>query len=100
MFCRMMVLTSRIHLAILINTLGHQNFFEEVLCLMGFTRTDVTLSGLRHMWKHKEHGRMYSGLQKVKRRRRLKQRDWMIEGTTKMEEELDAKEGRGYSSGI
>jgi hypothetical protein len=45
-----------------------------------------------------EYGRMYSGLRKVKRRRRIKQRDRMIEGTTKME--LDAKEGRGYSSGI
>jgi hypothetical protein len=41
---------------------------------------------------------MYSGLGKVKRRQRIKQRDQMIEGTAKME--LDAKEGRRYSSGI
>ena len=41
---------------------------------------------------------MYCGLWKVKLMRRTKQRDRMIEGTKKME--LDAKEGRGYSSGI
>jgi hypothetical protein len=45
-----------------------------------------------------EYGRTYSGLRKVKRRRRIKQRDRMIEGTKKME--LDAKEGRECSSGI
>ena len=41
---------------------------------------------------------MYSGLWKVKRKQRIKQRDWMIEGTAKMEKE--AKEGMGYSSRI
>jgi hypothetical protein len=92
--CRTMVLTSRIHLAIGIDTLGHQSFFST----MGFTRTRVTFSGLRRMWKNKEYGRMYSGLRKVKRRRRIKQRDRMIEGTKKMV--LDANEGRGYSLGI
>jgi hypothetical protein len=86
------------HLAIGINMLGHQSFFEEVSCSMGFTRTDITFSGLRRMSKKKEYGRMYSGLWKVKRRRRMKQRDQMIKGMTKMK--LDAKEGRGYSSGI
>jgi hypothetical protein len=96
--CRTMVLTSRNHLAIGINTLGHQRFFEEVFSTMGFTRTHVTFSGLRRMWKKKEYGRTYSGLRKVKTRRRIKQRDRMIEGTKKME--LDAKEGREYSSGI
>jgi hypothetical protein len=96
--CRTMVLTSRIHLAIRIDSLGHQSFFEEVFSTMGFTRTHVTFSGLRRMWKKKEYGRTYSGLWKVKRRRRIKQRDPMIEGTKKME--LDAKEGREYSLGI
>jgi hypothetical protein len=61
---------------------------------MGFRRTHVTFSGLRQMWKRKEYGRTYSGLQKVKRRRRIKRRDWMIEETKKMEL-LDAKEGPG-----
>jgi hypothetical protein len=96
-FCRTMVLTSRINLAIGIDTLGHQSFFEELFYSMGFTRTAMTLLGLRRMWKKKEYGRMYSGLRKVKRRRRIKQRDRMIEGTAKMD--LDAKEGMGYSSG-
>jgi hypothetical protein len=47
--CRTMVLTSPIHLAIGIDTLGHQSFFEEVFSTMGFTRTHVTFSGLRRM---------------------------------------------------
>jgi hypothetical protein len=38
-----------------------------------------------------------AGLRKVKRRRQMKQRQCMIEGTAKME--LGAKEGRGYSRG-
>jgi hypothetical protein len=59
---------------------------------MGFKSTNVTFSRLRGMWKKKEDGQMYSGLQKVKLR------DLIIEGMTKME--LDAKEGRGYSSRI
>jgi hypothetical protein len=97
-YCKSMVLTSRIHLAIGIDTLGHQCFFQEIFESMDFTETELTFSGLRRMWKKKEYGRMYSGLRSVKRRRRMKQRDRMIEGTRKME--LDAKEGRGYSSGI
>jgi hypothetical protein len=97
-YCKTMVLTSRIHVAIGIDTLGHESFFEEVFNSMGLTTTDVTSCGLRRMWKKKEYGRMYSGLRTVKRRRRMKQRDRMIEGTAKMEK--DAKEGRGYSSGV
>jgi hypothetical protein len=93
-----MVLTSRINLAIGIDTLGHETFFEEVFYSMGFTRTDMTFLGLRRMWKRKEYGQMSSGLQKVKRKRMIKQRDRMIEGTAKME--LDNNEGRGYSSRI
>jgi hypothetical protein len=57
-FCKTMVLTSRIHLAIGIDRLGHASFFEEIFCSMGFTATDVTFSGLRQMWKNKENGRM------------------------------------------
>ncbi len=96
--CRTMVLTSRIHLAIGIDTLGHESIFKEVFRSMGFTSTHVTFTGLRQMWKKKEYGRTNLGLRKVKRRRRMKQRDPMIEGTKKME--VDAKEGRGYCSGI
>jgi hypothetical protein len=43
--------------------------------------------------KKKEYGRTYSGLRKVKRRRQIKQRDLMIEGTKKME--LNAKKKAG-----
>jgi hypothetical protein len=48
--CRTIILTSRIHLAIGIDALGHQSFFEEVFSTMRFTRTHVTFSGLRRMW--------------------------------------------------
>ena len=41
---------------------------------------------------------MYCGLPRVKRRRRIKQRDKTIEGTAKMEQ--DAKDGRDYSLGL
>jgi hypothetical protein len=96
-FCKTMVLTSRFHLAIGIGTLGHESFFEEVFQAMGFTRRDITMLGLRRMFKRKEYGWMYLGPWKVKGRRRMKQIDRTIEGTAKME--LDAKEGRGYSTG-
>jgi hypothetical protein len=81
-----------------IDTLGRVSFFEEIFCSIGFTATGVTFSGLRHMRKKKEYGRIYSGIWKVKRRRRMIQRDLMIEGMNKMD--VDAKEGQGYSSGI
>jgi hypothetical protein len=82
-----MVLTSRINLAIGIDTLGHAKVCEELFETMGFTHTELTFSGLRRMWRRKEFGRIYSGLRTVKRRRCFKQRDKMIEGTKKMEEE-------------
>jgi hypothetical protein len=91
MYCRTMVLTFRIHLAIGIDTLGHASFFEEIFSSMGFTATHMTFLALTRLWKNKEYGKMYCGLRKVKLRRRMKQRDRMIEGTKKME--LDAKEG-------
>jgi hypothetical protein len=51
------------------------------------------------MSRKKEYGQSYSGLASTKRRRCINQRDRMIDGTKKMEE--DAKDGgRGYSSGI
>jgi hypothetical protein len=59
--------------------------------------TNITMLGLRRMFRRKEYGRMYSGLRKVKRRSQMKQRDCIIKGTAKME--LDANKGRGYSMG-
>jgi hypothetical protein len=50
------------------------------------------------MWRKKEYGRIYGGLPVVKRRRRINNRNRMVEGTLKMEE--DAKDGRAYSLGI
>jgi hypothetical protein len=62
------------------------------------TWTELTFSGLRRMWRTKEFGRIYSGLRKVKLRRRIKQRDKMADVSKKTED--NAKAGRGYSSGI
>jgi hypothetical protein len=78
--------------------MGHAKVYEELFETMGLTHTELTFSGLRRMWQKKEFGRIYSGLRTVKRRWRIKQRDKMIKGTKKMEE--DAKGGRDYSSGI
>jgi hypothetical protein len=89
----MMVLTSRINLAIGIDMLGHESFFQEVFYSMGFARSKMAIVRLRKMWKRKEYGWMHSGLWKVKRKQRIRQRDRMIEGMAKLE--LDAKEGRG-----
>jgi hypothetical protein len=97
-YCKTMVLTSRINIAIGIDTLGHEGFYEELFAAMEFTPSEMTFSGLRRMSRKKEYGRRYSGLATTKRRRRINQRDRMIDGTKKMEE--DAKDGRGYSSGI
>jgi hypothetical protein len=97
-FCRSMALTSRISTSIGIDTLGHAKFFEDLFFEMKFHTTELTFSGLRRMWRKKEYGRIYSGLRHVKRRRRIKQRDSMIEGSKKLEE--DAKAGMAYSSGI
>jgi hypothetical protein len=57
-FCKTMVLTSRIHLAIGIDTLGHESFFEEVFQAMGFTTMDITMLGLKRMHKRREYGWM------------------------------------------
>jgi hypothetical protein len=97
-YSRTMTLTSRINLAISIDTLGHAKYYEDLFAAMEFNNTQLTFSGLRRMWRKKEYGRIYSGLRRVKVRRRIKQRERMVEGTDKLV--LDAKEGRGYSSGI
>jgi hypothetical protein len=97
-YCKTMVLTSRISIAIGIDTLGHAGFYEELFESMNFTTSEMTFSGLRQMSRKKEYGQSYSGLASTNRRRRINQRDRMIDGMQKMEE--DAKYGRGYSSGI
>ena len=85
-----MVLTSRINLSVGINTLGHRMFFEELFSAMGFTKTQLTFSGLRWMWKKKEYGRIYRSLKSMKRHRRLAKRKRMKEGTDKMEQDTKA----------
>jgi hypothetical protein len=97
-YCRSMALTSRINVAIGIDCVGHAVFYERLFKAMGFKRTALTFSGLRRMWRKKEYGRMYSGLKKVKLRRRLAARTKMSEGVEKLK--LDSAEGRCYSSGI
>jgi hypothetical protein len=95
-YCRSMAYTSRINLAIAIDTDGPAKFCKELFEAMGFTTT--TFSGLRRMWRKKEYGRIYGGLRVVKRRCQINNRNRMVKGTLKMEE--DAKDGRAYSSSI
>ncbi len=64
-----MALTSRINLAIAIDTDGHAKYYEELFEAMGFTTTELTFSGLRRMWRKKEYGRIYRGHRVVKKRR-------------------------------
>jgi hypothetical protein len=88
-YCRSMALTSRINIAIRINTLGHSKFYENLFDTMKFQHTEtekVTCSGLRRMWRKKEYGRIYFGLRKVKLRRWVKQCNSMVEGTKKLKE--------------
>jgi hypothetical protein len=96
--CRTMALTARISMSVSIDTLGHAEYYEVLFVAMDFGHTELTSSGLRRMWRKKEYGRIYSRLREVKRRRRRYQRDRMIEGARKMEE--DAVAGREYSTGI
>jgi hypothetical protein len=49
------------------------------------------------MWCKKEYGRIYTGLQRVKKRRGLAARTKMIDGVSKME--VDKKAGQSYASG-
>jgi hypothetical protein len=97
-YCRTMALTSRINIAIGVDSVGHALFYQRLFKRMGFKCTEFTFSGLRRMFRKKEYGRMYSGLKKTKLQRRLKARTKMSEGVSKME--LDVEEGRAYSSGI
>jgi hypothetical protein len=55
-YCKTMVLTSRINIAIGIDPLGHAGFYEELFESMNFTSSEMTFSGLRRMGKKKEFG--------------------------------------------
>jgi hypothetical protein len=90
-YSRTMTLTSRINIAISIDTLEHAKFYEELFMAMKFNNSQLTFSGLRRIWRKKEYGRIYSRLCRVKVRCRIKQRERMVEGTDKLEK--DAKEG-------
>jgi hypothetical protein len=97
-YCATMALTSRINMAISIDSLGHSKYYERLFQAMQFAPTELTFSGLRRIWRKKEYGRVYSGSKTVKQRRRIHQREKMIEGIMKME--TDARNGMAYSSAI
>jgi hypothetical protein len=97
-YCKTMSLTSRLSIAISIDTLGHSEYFLRLFGAMKFRKTELTFSGLRRMWRKKEYGRMRQGKKKYKLDRRLQMRKKMIEGVAKMEN--DRMAGRAYASGI
>jgi hypothetical protein len=97
-YCQSMALTSRINMAISIDSLGHSTYYERLFQAMKFTPTQLLFSGLWRMWRKKEYGRVYSVSQTVKTRHRIHQRENMIIGIKKMEK--DAEDGMAYLSGI
>jgi hypothetical protein len=49
-----MALTSRLNLAVSIDSLGHVTYYEQrLLAAMKFQPTQLTFSGLRRMWRKK-----------------------------------------------
>ncbi len=96
-YARTMSLTSRVNMAVGIDCIGHGKYYERLFATMHFKPTELTFSGLRRMWRKKEYGRMYTGLRRVKKRRRLAARTKMIKGVAKME--ADEEAGRSYASG-
>jgi hypothetical protein len=97
-YARTMALTSRLNLAISIDSLGHATYYTRLFGAMKFRKTELTFSGLRRMWRKKEYGRMYHARRRVKKRRRINQREKMIDGIIKME--TDATAGMTYSSAM
>jgi hypothetical protein len=77
-FSKTMVLTSRINLAVSIDSLGHSSYYERLFSAMRLQHTQLTFSGLRRMWRKKEYGRIYSATKRIRRRRRIKQTEMMI----------------------
>jgi hypothetical protein len=68
-YSQTMTLTSRLNLAILIDSLGHAEYFKQLFGLFGamiFRATELTFSGLRKMWRKKEYGQMYHAKKSVK----------------------------------
>ena len=96
--CASMSLTSRISLAVAIDTLGHAEYFERLFQAARLRPTELTFSGLRAVTRKKEYHRMRQGLSSVKLDRRLAKRTKMLLGLEKQEK--DFQEGRGYASGI
>ncbi len=97
-YSRTMALTSRLNLAVAIDSLGHAAYFHRLFAAMKIQPTELTFSGLRRMWRKKEYGRLYSATKAVKKRRRIAARRKMIEGVLKME--IDMRNGMAYSSAI
>lgn len=96
--CMTMALTSRLCIAVSVDTLGHSVFYVQLFSAMGFATTELTFSGLRRMCRRKEYGRIRQGTKKYKLDRRLALRKRMIEGVEKLEK--DAEDGKAYSSGM
>ena len=93
-----MSLTSRLSLAVSIDTLGHAVYYEKLFLAANLRCTELTFSGLRSVTRRKERRRIHQGLKTVRLDRRIVARTKMIEGVAKQEK--DVKEGRAYASGI
>jgi hypothetical protein len=50
-YCKTMSLTSRLSIAISIDTLGHSEYFLRLFRSMKFRTTELTFSGLCQMWR-------------------------------------------------
>ncbi len=86
-----MAFTLRINIAIDVDCVGQAEFYERLSRRMNFWLSLLTFSGLCRMWRKKEYSRMYSGLKRVKKRRRLAATIKMIDDVEQMK--LDAEEG-------
>jgi hypothetical protein len=75
-----MALTSCLNLAVSIDSLGLAAYYKRLFSMMKFQPAQLTLSGLRRMWRKKEYGRIYSGTKTVKQRQRIHARQRMIDG--------------------
>jgi hypothetical protein len=96
-YCKTMLLTSRLSIALSIDTLGHWEHFLKLFRAMKFRTTELTFSGLCRIRRKKEYGRMQQGQKKYELDRQLQMRKKMIKGVTKMEKDRIA--GRAYASG-
>jgi hypothetical protein len=97
-YSKSMALTSRLCLAIAIDTVGHSEYYVRLFAAMKLQATELTFSGLRRMWRKKEYGRMRQGRKQVKLDRRIAIRKSILKGIDELEK--DKEEGRAYESGI